>query len=389
MLKPCLLSLPSTLLSFPYIFTRTMTSSSMVPFLAYNPPVSRNHWSGNPTPVQEQIPAGAALAAGSTRSYTPQYYSEDHRRRDQELEAQFKSELRALRKRYKEVILTRLWVLSRNFREQFKQTFIDEEKALKLSFDKVIRGNIRDNFLGLRCNLIETYKVNKKLIPAELDIECEREEQQLRNRFYNLSNNIKREAKSQFHLEIFDKILILEPLSETPRADQGSLGSIVEEAAVPEQQAETVAEGVAPQEEPDRAQGIRRQENLEEKNLLAEPPAIEEPVQKAASVNSKTSSGAPSKRSLSARSSRRADRESTHSSVRLQETPLLIRTPVNLTVTTQELVPLPSLDPVPVKRNFWGKIIRVSRPLVLNASPILIWDHHFSRSKASGFRGSI
>jgi len=359
-----------------------MAPIAIVPFLAYNPPVSSNHWSGNPTPAQEQTPVGAALAARSTRSYTPQYYSEDHRSRDRELEAQFRSELRALRKRYKEDIWTRLWTLSRKFREQFDQTFVDEEGALKLSFDKVIRGNIRDNFCGLRHDLIEAYKVNKQLIPTELGIECEREEQQLRDKFCDLSNNIKREAKPQFHLEIFDKILILEPPSETPPADQGSLSSIVEEAAIPEQQVEAVAEGPALQEESDRAPEITRQENLET-NLLAEPPATEEPVQKAASVNSKTSSGAASKRSSSSARSRRSDQGSTHSSVRLQETPLLIKTPVNLTVTSQELVPPTRLDPVPVKRNFWGKIIGVSRPLnlVLDEPPMLIWDHHFSRSK--------
>ena len=339
-----------------------MAPIAVVPFLAYNPPVSHNHWSGNPTPVQEQTPVGAV---GSTRSYTPQYYSEDHRSRDQELEAQFKSELRVLRKKYKEDIWTRLWALSRKFREQLNQTFVDEEGALKLSLDKVIRGNIRDNFLGLRHDLIEAYKVNKQLIPTELGIECEREEQQLRDKFYNLSNNIKREAKSQFHLEIFDKILILEPPSENPSADQGSLSSIVEEATVPEQQVEAAAEGSAPQEESDRAQEVTRQENLQETNLLAEPPATEELVHKAASVKSKTSSGAASKRSSSSARSRRSDQGSTHSSVRLQETPLLIKTPVNLTVTTQELVHPPSPDPVPVKRNFWGKIIGVSRPLIL------------------------
>ncbi|RPB22437.1 hypothetical protein L211DRAFT_850727 [Terfezia boudieri ATCC MYA-4762] len=331
-----------------------MAPTAMVPFLAYNRQGSRNHWSGNPTPVQEQAPVGAV---GSTRSYTPQYYSEDHRSRDQELEAQFRSELRALRKKYKEDIWTRLWALSRKFREQFDHTFVDEEGALKLSFDKVIRENIRDSFFSLRHDLIEAYKVNKQLVPTELRIECEREEQQLRDKFYDLSNNIKREAKSQFHLEIFDTILILD--DKSPPAEQGPLSSIVEEAAVPEQQVEEVAGGSAPQENPDRAQEIKRQENLEGTNLLAEPPATEEP---AASVNSKNSSGAASKRSPSSAKSRRSDQGSIHSSVRLQEAPLRIKTPVNLTVTTQGLVSPPKPDPVPVKRNFWGKIIGVSRP---------------------------
>ncbi|KAF8426372.1 hypothetical protein EV426DRAFT_27009 [Tirmania nivea] len=331
-----------------------MAPIAIAPFLAYNLPLSQNHWSGSPTPVQEQTSAGAA---GSTRSYTPKYYSEDHRSRDQELEAQFKSELTALRKRYKEDIWTRLWALSRKFREQFDQTFVDEEGALKLSLDKVIRGNIRDNFLGLRHDLIEAYKVNKQLIPAELGIEYEREEQLLRDKFYDLSNNIKKEAKSQFHLEIFDTILILEPPSETPPAGQGSLGSIIEEAAVPEQKVEAAVEGPAPQEGPCRAQEITRQENLEETNLLAEPPATEELVQKAASVNSKASFGAASKRSSSSARLRRSDQGSTHSSVRLQETPLFTKTPVNLTVSAQELAPPLNPDPVPVKRNFWGKII--------------------------------
>ncbi|KAF8448449.1 hypothetical protein BGX38DRAFT_1270236 [Terfezia claveryi] len=328
-----------------------MAPIAMVPFLAYNRQVSRNHWSGNPTPVQEQTPVGAV---GSTRSYTPQYYSEDHRSRDQELEDQFRSELRALRKKYKEEIWTRLWALSRKFREQFDRTFVDEEGALKLSFDKVIRENIRDSFFSLRHDLIKAYKVNKQLIPTELGIECEREEQQLRDKFYDLSNNIKREAKSQFHLEIFDTILILD---ESPPAEQGPLSSIVEEAAVPEQQVEEVAGGSAPQEKPDPAQEIKRQENLEETNLLAEPQATEEPVQNAASQNSKNSSGTASKRSLSSAKSRRSDQESIHSNARLQETSLRIKTPVNLMVTTQGLVSPPIPDPVPVKRNFWGKII--------------------------------
>ncbi|RPB25595.1 hypothetical protein L211DRAFT_847947 [Terfezia boudieri ATCC MYA-4762] len=180
-----------------------MAPTAMVPFLAYNRQGSRNHWSGNPTPVQEQAPVGAV---GSTRSYTPQYYSEDHRSRDQELEAQFRSELRALRKKYKEDIWTRLWALSRKFR---------------------YKENIRDSFFSLRHDLIEAYKVNKQLVPTKLRIECEREEQQLRDKFYDLSNNIKREAKSQFHLEIFDTILILD--EKSPPAEQGPLSSIVED----------------------------------------------------------------------------------------------------------------------------------------------------------------
>jgi len=363
-----------------------MAPIAMTPFFAYNPPVAHIHWSGNPTPVQEQAPAGVASAAGGTRSYNPQYYSEGHRSRDLELEAQFKSELRALGRKYKEDIWTRLWALSRKFHEQFDQTFVDERNALKLSFDKVIRRNIQINFLGLRHDLIEAYKANKQLIPTELGIECEHQEQQLRDKFFNLSNDIKGEAKSQFHLEIFDKILVLEPLGEAPPADQTSLSSIVEEAAVSEQKVEAV-EGPTPQVQPDRAQELTSQENLEEVNLLAEPPATEETAQKAASVNSKISSSA-ALTSIPAKS-RRSDQGGTCSSVRLQETPLLIRSPVNLTVAGQESVPPAGLDPVSVKRNFWGKIIGVSRALFSDASPLLIQDHHCSRLKAPSFCGSI
>lgn len=396
-------------------FQRIMAPIAILPFLTYRPSVSHTHWSGKPTTVpepasiEESAQAGIAATSQIKRPYSPQYYSEVHRSCDRKLEAQYKKELKTLRKGYEEKRWTQLWNLHKEFRTQYDQTFVDEYHALDVTTsDTVVRKNTRNKFSRLRYDLVEVYKANKELLPDSLEIEYEHEKQQLQDRYHELSKNLKREAKIKFHLEIFDKILVLEPPEETT-PDQGSLNSGTEGAIVPDEQVEVVAqepseqvqasldlgtEGavlsdqqvVAEQTEqanPNIQQNTQHPQNgieeippntQEEQKLLSEVSLSEERFRSAPSVvsktskTSKTSSGAASKHSSSSARSKRSEQGSTQSNFRLQETPLLTKAPVNLAVASEESAGLVTLDPIPVKRNFWGKIIGVSSPFILLAS---------------------
>ena len=328
-----------------------MSPPMMMPAIAHtvmtygrNSPVT--HWTGNPQAITTEEEA--------RRPTSPVYYSTEHRTRDKILEREFGNALRELKKKQKRECWTRLWDLHKDFRKKFNQSYADEKHALELTNDEVVKQNTREKFRRLREIILREYGTDKGQLPVNCSVEHSLESQALRDKYHQASLDLRRASKSELHLQIFQNILAPQQCYEPLVADQNSVdtSTAIEEPAV------SNGEGDVPRQVESTTQVLSivpQQGNQENPESLVSV-ALEAPTaQKAASVASKKS--AASKLSAASATSRRSEQAS---SIRLQETPLITKTPPNSSTATEQEVRPSSPDPMPVKRNFWGKIINVN-----------------------------
>lgn len=317
----------------------------------------RTHWSLNtgalyPSPAVPKTPQ---------RFLSPRYYTAAHKKGDKELQREFRGLLTHLRKKQKEEYWERMWNLHKTFRLEHKRFVEDESHALAVTNDQVVQQNIRDKFSHLRYERIKQYLLEKSCLKKGRT-ERAIEEQDLRDKYYGLSKDLRNQAKSGLHLEIFEKLLVREVRVKPWFTDQGSLDSAVDPALF-------LAPDVDQQIEPvEQKPGTGQRNQLDSSELEKQPTInqrgevilLEGLVEEAASITSKIS--AASKFSSSSTISKRQARKSTRStnSIRLRETPLLTKPPTNTSVTNEHPALLATPDPVAVERNFLGKIISVA-----------------------------
>ncbi|KAF8467676.1 hypothetical protein BDZ91DRAFT_121554 [Kalaharituber pfeilii] len=328
------------------------------------------HWAGN----IELLQAGTAEAEEIWRPGSPEYYSSEHRQRDKGLERQFKMDLKALRRKKRDDLWQRLWNLHKDFRNKYKESFLDEKHTLEIVNDEVAKRNVQDKFAADRRSLIDGYTGDKWMLPVDLALDHDLEVHNLRIKYLDDSIQLRKEAKSAFHREIFNKILA-SGIAKEPTIDQTSLNTafVAGEEASSSVQAVSVQDP-APLSEISYTQGLvslEQQASTQESSAQVastletstqetqlsliqpvEAPVLSDIPERAISVASKIS--ADSKKSTAPANSR-SEQSSLPSTLRLQEIPFfnkaVANSSTNIAQPAHQTRPAVK-DPVPVKRNF-------------------------------------
>ncbi|KAI5810230.1 hypothetical protein DFH27DRAFT_180813 [Peziza echinospora] len=332
----------------------------MAPLLTYsnNSPVA--HWSDSPRSIRNRSVTARGESSGPSTTLeeqlaqdefsppSPRYYSVAHQQTDRELQTKFRQELLDLRKKQQQDCWAKRWNLHSKLQSDIDVNRLHEKHALELTNDEIVKQNTRDKFAYLRKTLVDKYIADKEKLPFALAASNEQEEQRLRAKYKAESIELRKNAKTAFHLEVFDKILTdsaaedssTDQSQEAAKAEGSNSGEQNPTALDTDQQADTTSQVQSNQDGSEQPSA-----NISNNKQPEKTP----------SITSKVSAG--SKQSVTSARSRRSEQLSIPSSIRLEDTPLITKKPQTPAAATEEPARPASPDPVPVKRNFWGRII--------------------------------